>query len=50
MAFVILTGASGSGKTTIAEAVAARYGEQVEVYHFDSIGVPSPGPMIANYG
>jgi energy-coupling factor transporter ATP-binding protein EcfA2 len=50
MAFVILTGASGSGKTTIAEAVAARYGEQVEVYHFDSIGVPPPGQMIANYG
>jgi energy-coupling factor transporter ATP-binding protein EcfA2 len=50
MAFVILTGASGSGKTTIAEAVAARYGEQVEVYHFDSIGVPPPEEMIANYG
>src|SRR5215510_7440783 len=50
MAFVILTGASGSGKTTIAKAVSARYGEQVEVYHFDSIGVPPPEQMIAKYG
>ena len=50
MALVILTGASGSGKTTIADAVAARYGEQVDVYHFDSIGVPPPEQMIANYG
>jgi|SRR5215510_875196 len=50
MALVILTGASGSGKTTIAEAVAARYGEQVEVHHFDNIGVPPPEQMIANYG
>jgi hypothetical protein len=50
MAFVILTGASGSGKTAIAEAVAARHGEQVDVHHFDSIGVPSPERMIADWG
>jgi hypothetical protein len=50
MAFVILTGASGSGKTTIAEAVAARYGEQIDVHHFDSVGVPAPERMIAEWG
>ena len=50
MAFVVLTGASGSGKTAIAGAIAARYGEQVEVYHFDSIGVPPPDEMILKYG
>lgn len=49
MAFVILTGASGSGKTAIAQAVAARYGEQVEVHHFDSIGVPSREQMILTH-
>jgi dephospho-CoA kinase len=50
MGFIILTGASGSGKTAIAEAIASRYGENVDVYHFDRVGVPSPEEMIANYG
>jgi chloramphenicol 3-O-phosphotransferase len=50
MVFVILTGASGSGKTVIAEAVAVRHGEQVEVYHFDSIGVPPPEQMNLSHG
>jgi cytidylate kinase len=49
MALGILTGASGSGKTALAEAIAARYGEQVQVYHFDSIGVPAREHMIAKY-
>jgi uridine kinase len=30
MAFVILAGASGSGKTAIAEAVASRHGEHIK--------------------
>jgi shikimate kinase len=50
MGFIILTGASGSGKTAIAEAIASRYSENVDVYHFDRVGVPSPKEMIANYG
>jgi RNase adaptor protein for sRNA GlmZ degradation len=50
MGFVILTGASGSGKTAISEAIASRNTESVEVYHFDQVGVPSPEEMIANYG
>lgn len=40
MSFVILTGASGSGKTTIATAVEQRHGDEVQVFHFDRIGVP----------
>jgi RNase adaptor protein for sRNA GlmZ degradation len=50
MAFVILTGASGSGKTAIAQAVYSRYGERVMVYHFDDAGVPPPEQMIARFG
>lgn len=50
MGFIILTGASGSGKTAIAEAIASRYGENVDVYHFDKVGVPSPEEMVTNYG
>jgi shikimate kinase len=47
--FVVLMGASGSGKTTIAGAIAQRYTD-VEVFHFDGIGVPSTKQMIAGYG
>jgi RNase adaptor protein for sRNA GlmZ degradation len=50
MELVILTGASGSGKTAITEAITSRYTESVDVYHFDQVGVPSPEEMIANYG
>jgi predicted ATPase len=50
MAFVILTGASGSGKTSIAEAVATRHGAGVDVYHFDRIGIPPIEQMIAEHG
>jgi hypothetical protein len=50
MAFVILIGASGSGKTTIARAIEQRYAEDVEVCYFDRIGVPSEERMIAEYG
>jgi adenylate kinase family enzyme len=48
--FVVLIGASGSGKTTVARAIAERYADDVEVFHFDGIGVPSAKQRIAEYG
>jgi energy-coupling factor transporter ATP-binding protein EcfA2 len=50
MAVVILIGASGSGKTTIAKAIQSRHEDEFDVYHFDQIGVPSVEQMIADYG
>jgi shikimate kinase len=50
MPLVILIGASGSGKTTIARAIQERYAESVDVFFFDRIGVPSIEQMIARYG
>jgi hypothetical protein len=50
MRLVILTGASGSGKTAIAEAIRVERPELAEVIHFDSIGVPSPDAMVAGWG
>ena len=50
MQLVVLIGASGSGKTTIACAIAQRFADEVEVLHFDRIGVPTPRQMIAEYG
>lgn len=47
---IVLVGASGSGKTTIAKAIAERFPEAVEVLFFDSMGVPSPDMMITEYG
>jgi uridine kinase len=50
MPLVILIGASGSGKTTIARRIEDRFAEDVEVFYFDRIGLPSPEKMIAEYG
>jgi hypothetical protein len=50
VAFVVLTGASGSGKTTIARAIAACCGAAAKVFFFDSIGVPPVEEMILQYG
>ena len=50
MPVVILIGASGSGKTTIARAVLAKHPKEIDVLHFDQIGVPSAEQMIAEYG
>jgi len=47
MQLVILTGASGSGKTAIAEAIRTRRPDLAEVLHFDSIGVPSHEERLA---
>lgn len=40
MTLVVLTGASGSGKTTIAEEI-ERAQRSIQVFRFDTIGVPS---------
>jgi hypothetical protein len=48
MAFVVLIGASGAGKTTIARAIAAL--GTASVFCFDSIGVPPVEEMIKEYG
>jgi adenylate kinase family enzyme len=50
MRLVILTGASGSGKTFIADAIKAERPELAEVLHFDSIRVPSSETMVAAWG
>jgi hypothetical protein len=50
MALVILTGASGSGKTTIAERIEQQRADLARVFRFDSIGVPSPEERIAGWG
>jgi energy-coupling factor transporter ATP-binding protein EcfA2 len=47
---VVLTGASGAGKTTIAKAFAAAHGGVAEVRHFDHIPVPSIDEMIERHG
>ncbi|MBX5205975.1 AAA family ATPase [Rhizobium sp. NZLR1] len=46
----ILIGASGSGKTTIARAIAERSLDNVDVLFFDALGVPSAEDMIREYG
>jgi predicted ATPase len=47
---VILTGASGAGKTTIANAIEGRRPKMADVNYFDRIGVPTPEAMIAGWG
>lgn len=50
MPFVILTGASGAGKTTIAEAIECRHGQKFDVFYKDRIGVPPVEEMIGKFG
>jgi hypothetical protein len=50
MPLVVLTGASGSGKTAIAKAVASLCDGPIAVEFFDSIGVPPVAEMVAAYG
>lgn len=50
MSLIILTGASGSGKTAIAQAIARDHARRLAVYHFDSIGVPSLDAMVRDHG
>ena len=50
MRTVILSGASGSGKTTIAEVIETRLSGLADVLFFDRIGVPSEEAMRAGWG
>jgi RNase adaptor protein for sRNA GlmZ degradation len=50
MALVILTGASGSGKTAIAEAIEGARPGFADVFRFDQIPVPSLEAMAAGWG
>ena len=47
---VVVTGASGAGKTTMVEAVEQSAQCDVDVFYFDSIGVPPVDDMIAEFG
>jgi energy-coupling factor transporter ATP-binding protein EcfA2 len=50
MRLVILTGASGSGKTTIAKKIGASWRDAITVLHFDAIGIPSGSEMTEGWG
>ncbi|WP_434712734.1 AAA family ATPase [Rhizobium sp. YTUHZ045] len=50
MPLVILTGASGAGKTTIAEAIERRHGQEIDVFYQDRIGVPPVEEMVDQFG
>ena len=47
---VVLTGASASGKTTICKRIDAKAAPVINCLYFDSVGVPSPERMIAEFG
>jgi hypothetical protein len=47
---IVLTGASGSGKTAIADEIETRRPGLAEVLRFDRIGVPSPEAMVKGWG
>ncbi|HEX6748167.1 MAG TPA: hypothetical protein VF092_12805 [Longimicrobium sp.] len=49
-AILVLTGASGAGKTTLVHALDALRLPGVGCYFFDSIGVPSPEEMVRRFG
>lgn len=47
---VVVTGASGVGKTTLVRALDQRQLDGVHCYYFDSIGVPTTEEMVARFG
>jgi broad-specificity NMP kinase len=47
---VVVTGASGAGKTTALRALAARGLPGLSCHQFDSIGVPPEAEMLREYG
>jgi hypothetical protein len=50
MRLIILTGASDSGKTTIADEIETRRPGLADVFRFDRIGVPSPEERVKGWG
>ena len=46
----IVTGASGSGKTTVVKDLQKRNIKNLEIFFFDSIGVPTPEKMKSRFG
>lgn len=49
-AILVVTGASGSGKTAAVRVLEARSLPGVRCYHFDSVGVPSVEEMRTDFG
>jgi uridine kinase len=48
---VLITGASGSGKTSVAQVLEQKFSkETTSLYYFDDIGVPSTTKMIEDHG
>jgi len=47
---LVVTGASGAGKTAAVRALATRALSGVACFHFDTIGVPSPEVMLRDFG
>jgi hypothetical protein len=47
---LVVTGASGAGKTTLVRGLEARSLPGVTCHYFDSIGVPSPETMERDFG
>jgi adenylate kinase family enzyme len=47
---LVVTGASGAGKTATVEALSKRHIPGVQCFHFDSIGVPPLEVMNRDYG
>jgi adenylate kinase family enzyme len=48
--FLILTGASGAGKTTLGAAFEEKHGDLATVFRFDRVGVPSEQEMVRLHG
>jgi len=49
-AVLVVTGASGAGKTTLVRGLESRAVAGVGCYYFDEIGVPSPEEMARRFG
>lgn len=47
---LVVTGASGAGKTAAVDTLSARVVPGIECFHFDSIGVPTAEVMERHYG
>ncbi len=50
IAILVVTGASGAGKTSAVSALASLELPGVRCFHFDAIGVPTPEVMHRDYG